>query len=1716
MILAMLFAILGPGAKAWGGQSKGTGDSYELVTTPPTDWSGTYLFVYVNGTSAFVYNGTDSGAKNGVSATISNNTITFASGMAEIEVASMTGGYSLKVIGGTNNGKYLSGKTSNSTEFNATAVANSLSMNTDGTVKINNNTTTSFQFNSASDQQRFRYFKSAQKGVKLYKKQSAPTHTLTLSATNGSITAMNGETVIESGDNVEEGAELDITATADDWYKFSGWSVTGTGSSVESTTTNPTTFTMGTADATLTATFAACVVTVSSNDENWGIALYDDESHTISTAAEDGYRISTTAPYTINPANAATLTAGEDGEYIVSSVKDQDVEITINFEALPSVAYTVTFNAGTNGTCSTTELTEAEAGAGVTLPNCTPNAGYQFVGWATTETATEAEYEAGATYYPTANITLYAVYNQVYTITWSVNGTHTTDGNPTTSVVAGEGITTLPTTPADISGMAFQGWTATQIETPSTTAPTDLFTDAEHAPAITANTTFYAVFAEKSEGDVTWVKKSVSEISEGGVYAIITTDGHAFNGNISSSGHGQVTTTAFSFTNNVAAPAPSGTCEITFEAVTGGFKMYNADNGYLYASAASSGKLAWHNTEDSYWYYNSSDNGNWMYKLNSARLRSYNNESIRTYNANNGNVLAFAKKTQDITYTYYTNVVVKVLTSIELSGEYPTEFWKGETFSHEGMMVTAHYDDESTKDVTSSATFTGYDMATAGEQTVTVTYDTKSATYNITVKTIANTQENAYTVAEAIALIDNGNDLGTKVYVKGTVSKIVTAWDSQDGNITFDVSADGQTTGDQFRFYGNFKAENTQWASAAECPAVGDDVIGIGTMKKYGSIYEFTAGNYLVSHVKAATLSIDDITVSLGGEIEPVITSNVPEAERKITYSVASEDVVKVDEEGNLVTVAVGGPVTVTAKLTAEDYKDATTTFEVTVIKALQSIAVKTAPTKLEYKEGDLFNPAGLVITANYNEGEPEEIAYEENEEKFTFEPSLETELTTNITIVTITYAGKTTTQTITVHALNTYDITWKANGEQFTTTKVTEGDALALPETNPANVGDMVFQGWINTENYYHAETAPEYIVPSDIIPTEAMTFYAVYAKEHKDIQETTSTMDFSEETYSDWEIDDKIVRTANQGTGGTGDFAGKINANNTYITFNKKVKVESFGFSFKRTTTNENYNVYIETSTDDENWTARQTYPMKDFGNGSYTTKTDDTFDGKTDLYVRFHCYNTTATRYVDDVIIKYMGEDITYSNFCTTVKPIEENTTISENTVWDGNVTISGNTVTIGSDAVLTVNGALVNTNPANLVIKEGGQLIVNNKGVQATMEKNIDNTSKESNVNWYTISSPLAANTEFKNVTNLIPTTVAATDYDLYYLDEANGMWINSRIYGDDDDYPVIANPDFTTIDKGRGYIYSNTTAADIAFAGEVNVADVECNLTIGAANGFNLIGNPFSQNIKLTDVKSDGTTKLADGFYVLTNQNTWGTELTTEKIKPLQGFLVQATTAGSVTISKPTSAPSKGERSNEQSTNIELIVSNANFKDNAYAMFGEGIGLNKVSHRNAQAPMLYIPQDGEDFAIAFMDESTTIFPVSFKAMTTGNYSISLKPTDNISTLVLVDNQTGTETNMLLEESYKFIGSPADNDNRFTVKLELSHNDGQADSEHFVYQNGSELVINGEGTLQIFDVLGRVVISEEVHGQTVNVGGLNTGAYIVRLTGESVMTQKIVVR
>lgn len=90
------------------------------------------------------------------------------------------------------------------------------------------------------------------------------------------------------------------------------------------------------------------------------------------------------------------------------------------------------------------------------------------------------------------------------------------------------------------------------------------------------------------------------------------------------------------------------------------------------------------------------------------------------------------------------------------------------------------------------------------------------------------------------------------------------------------------------------------------------------------------------------------------------------------------------------------------------------------------------------------------------------------------------------------------------------------------------------------------------------------------------------------------------------------------------------------------------------------------------------------------------------------------------------------------------------------------------------------------------------------------------------------------------------------------------------------------------------------------------------------------------------------------------------------------------------------------------------------------------------------------------------------------------------------------------------SYTFIGSPADRQARFIIRFENSEN---FESSDFAYQNGTDIIVNGNGELQIFDVMGRLVSQQYVNDIEIIAKPSQTGVYIMKLNGKS---QKIVIK
>ena len=453
------------------------------------------------------------------------------------------------------------------------------------------------------------------------------------------------------------------------------------------------------------------------------------------------------------------------------------------------------------------------------------------------------------------------------------------------------------------------------------------------------------------------------------------------------------------------------------------------------------------------------------------------------------------------------------------------------------------------------------------------------------------------------------------------------------------------------------------------------------------------------------------------------------------------------------------------------------------------------------------------------------------------------------------------------------------------------------------------------------------------------------------------------------------------------------------------------------------------------------------------------------------------------------------------------LTKDATIAENLI------VHETDLTIPEDYILTIEGTLIVTGTLenegdenNIYIADGGQLYANS--VVATVAKDIeDANSKDAGDHWYAISSPVndGANSSIPvgDVTYLT-SGPASFAYDMFSYDEEHMLWLNQKDNG--------GVSGFLVMNVGQGYLYRNS-GQTLEFPGETNTGNISYPLSKkseGKLSGFNLMGNPYPHDITLNHITYSKGENLS-GCLVLSDQGSWETKLgVTGKIHSSQGFLVQSDVDGKVaTIHE------EAQRSRSNNDYIKFAVSNSQYEDVTFALFDKGYGLNKINHRNSEIPMLYIYQNDNKYAIATMDDDTKSFNLNFKAMTMGSYTLSYEATGEFSYLHIIDRLTGADVDMLTEGEYKFVGTSTDSENRFIVRLVYSSDNEELNNDIFAYQSGNDIVVNGSGELQIFDVTGRMVSTKRVNGvETINVP--SQGVYIFRLLGTEVQTQKIVVR
>ncbi len=328
---------------------------------------------------------------------------------------------------------------------------------------------------------------------------------------------------------------------------------------------------------------------------------------------------------------------------------------------MTSYTITATTNNSTYGTVSV---------SGMTI-TASPKTGYYAESYTVTSgTATVTQNGNLFTVVPTSDCTVRINFaaKQSASLSFSVPAGVTTPS--TISGYSGD-VKTLPTPSGTPSGgsytYTFKGWVSASVKD-VTSQPATVYA-AGSSYTLSGNTTLYALysyFVDDGQGSSQTRWQLITDLTkfDAGTYALLTPNYKAFNGTFSS-GNGLVTSSAFSFdASGYADTAPSGTLELTAEATTGGFRLYNESKGYLYTTKAGSGGLSFsEGTAKGVWTGESAAL-KCVEGSVTAHLRTYSNSSFRPYSsASTNEALLLAKKVGGVSgTTYYTTVIGNVQT----------------------------------------------------------------------------------------------------------------------------------------------------------------------------------------------------------------------------------------------------------------------------------------------------------------------------------------------------------------------------------------------------------------------------------------------------------------------------------------------------------------------------------------------------------------------------------------------------------------------------------------------------------------------------------------------------------------------------------------------------------------------------------------------------------------------------------------------------------------------------------------------------------------------------------------------------------------------------------------------------------------------------------------------------------------------------------------------
>ncbi len=499
------------------------------------------------------------------------------------------------------------------------------------------------------------------------------------------------------------------------------------------------------------------------------------------------------------------------------------------------------------------------------------------------------------------------------------------------------------------------------------------------------------------------------------------------------------------------------------------------------------------------------------------------------------------------------------------------------------------------------------------------------------------------------------------------------------------------------------------------------------------------------------------------------------------------------------------------------------------------------------------------------------------------------------------------------------------------------------------------------------------------------------------------------------------------------------------------------------------------------------------------------------------------TSATTFYNLTIDNAAGVTLT-SNSLTTVS---------------GDLTInSGKKFEVASGKQLTVTGTLANNAGASDFILHSdatgtASLIHNSDNVPATVQRYISGDAEA----WHFLSSPVSA----QGISGTwLPSGSYGngTGYDLYLWNESNSCWIFKL--------DTISTINWNTIHPetdfavGRGYLYSvQATNPTKEFAGNLNNGPLKFELTIGSTNeslkGFNLVGNPYPSSIDWgaasgwtrSELNSSGggydmwiwnPTANNYGVYNSADPDSTGTNAVTRYIAPMQGYFVQATSAGDLGLNNEVrifnGAGNWFKSTKQEVSKVRLCVkSDADYgSDEIQLRFGYSEnedGATKLFSKILSAPSLYIPSEKNYLSVRYLTdtEKNPAVPVMFTPGMNGNYTLRCNFDQSIfETVMLEDRQMHNIIDMKVKMTYGFAASKNDDANRFVLYFGAEKNLSGKELPGRIYSAGNHLMIDlllvSETTyISVYNIMGNLLLHDKLQGETMHILNFNANTQIL---------------